>query len=172
MQSPRSRPASGARPRLLALLALVACANPDPQEGPTRTYLEMREEVVDLYGQERFSEAAEILEAALDDYPDNLMANCVNLALMNVRMESLDGALDALAYGLDHGIWYGKYTFLDPIWEPMKEHVGWEAIEERIEEAKAVAAKQAGGGSQGKGGKKKERRPDASSSLATPSKTP
>jgi predicted esterase len=100
----------------------------------------MRAEVVGLYGQERFSEAAEILRGALDQYPDHLMANCVNLALMNVRMGALDGAIDALAHGLDRGIWYGKYTFLDPTWNPMKEHPGWQAIEARVEAAKAKDA--------------------------------
>lgn len=105
-----------------------------------RTYGEMRAEVVELYGQEKFAEAAEILGAALELYPENLMANCVNLALMNLRLERLDKSLDAIRYGLDHGIWFGKYTFLDPTWDPMKEQAGWAAIESLNEEAKAREA--------------------------------
>jgi predicted esterase len=100
----------------------------------------MRAEVVELYGQERYPEAAEILESALELYPDHLMANCINLALMNVRMGTLDGAIEALNHGLDHGIWYGKYAFFDPTWDSMKEHPGWAAIEERVEKARALAS--------------------------------
>jgi predicted esterase len=100
----------------------------------------MRAEVVLLYGEERFAEAAEILAEALELYPDHLMANCVNLALMNLRMERLDKSLEALGYGLDHGIWYGKYSFFDPAWDPMKAHPGWSSIQARSEEARAKAA--------------------------------
>ncbi len=125
---------------LLAVSSFLSGSRPHPLEAQVRTYQEMRAEVVELYGQERFSEAAEILESALELYPDHLMANCINLALMNVRMGILDGAIEALNHGLDHGIWYGKYTFLDPTWDPMKEHPGWAAIEERVENAKTLAA--------------------------------
>lgn len=97
----------------------------------------MRAEVVALYGEERFGEAAAILSEALELYPDHILANCVNLALMNLRMDRVDQSLEALEFGLDHGIWFGKYTFLDPIWEPMKEHPGWPAVQARSDEAKA-----------------------------------
>jgi len=105
-----------------------------------RTYGEMRAEVVELYGEERFAEAAEVLGAALELFPDHMMANCVNLALMNLRLGELDQSLEALRYGLDHGIWFGKYTFLDPTWDPMKAHAGWEEVELLNEEAKAREA--------------------------------
>ncbi len=101
----------------------------------------MRAEVVDLYGEDRFAEAAEILTKALELYPDHLMANCVNLALMNLRLGELDRSLWALGYGLDHGIWFGKYSFLDPTWNPMKEHSGWAVIEMRNQEAKELDAR-------------------------------
>jgi predicted esterase len=117
----------------------VTLGSPGPLQGQDQTYEEMRAEVVQLYGQEKFAEAAAILEDALDVYPDHLLANCVNLALMNLRMGTLDESMKALEYGLDHGIWYGKYTFLDPTWDPMKEHPGWNGIVARVEEAKALA---------------------------------
>ena len=94
-------------------------------EAQTRSYQEMRAQVVELYGAERFEEAAEILFQALDLYPDHMMANSMNLALMRVRVGKLEEAIEALASGLEHGIWYGKYSFLDPVWTPMKEHEGW-----------------------------------------------
>jgi len=107
-----------------------------------RTYAEMRGEVVDLYNQERFEEAAHILKEALDVYPDHIMANCVNLALMNVRLGNAEAGLEALGYGLDHGIWYGKYTFLDPTWEVLKEDPGWAELETRNAEAWSEASLQ------------------------------
>jgi predicted esterase len=118
---------------------LLAPGHLDAQE---RSYQEMRAEVVQLYGEERFAEAANILSGALERYPDHLMANCVNLALMNLRLETFDKALEALGYGLDHGIWYGKYTFLDPAWDPLKGVEGWEAFEGRNQKAKDTAAKE------------------------------
>jgi len=126
----------------IVLLAGVSTAgDPGALQAQERTYQEMRGEVVELYDQEKFGEAAAILENALEAFPDHIMANCVNLALMNVRMGALAESLKALEYGLDHGIWYGKYTFLDPIWAPMQEHSGWPALEARIEESKAAAAR-------------------------------
>jgi predicted esterase len=112
----------------------------EPLSAQERSYAEMRGEVVDLYNQERFEEAADILEGALDVYPDHLMANCVNLALMYVRLEEADKGLKALEHGLENGVWYGKYTFLDPTWDLLKEAPGWVVLETRNEEAKAAAA--------------------------------
>jgi len=109
-------------------------------QAQTRTYEEMRAEVVALYEEERFAAAAEVLGAALDLYPDHLMANCVNLALMKLRMGEIEASLKALDHGLDHGIWFGKYTFLDPTWNPVKEHPGWSAFDARNMKAKAVEA--------------------------------
>lgn len=101
------------------------------------TYLEMRAGVVELYEAERFKEAAEVLRSARDRFPDHLLANSVNLALMEIRLGRTDAALEAVAYGLDHGIWYGTYTFLDPIWEPLTTHDGWGGLAARNEEARA-----------------------------------
>lgn len=106
------------------------------------SYQDMRAEVVELYGEEKFAEAAETLTDALERYPDHLMANCVNLALMHLRMETFEKGLEALGYGLDHGIWYGKYAFLDPTWDPLKEASGWTAFEGRNLKAKESAARE------------------------------
>jgi len=119
----------------------ILMANPGLLTAQARTYEEMRAEVGGLYGEERFAEAAGILGEALELYPDHMMANCVNLALMNLRLGMLDQSLEALSYGFDHGIWFGKYTFLDPTWAPMKEHPSWAAFETRNEEAKARDAR-------------------------------
>ena len=106
-------------------------------EAQERSYREMRAEVVQLYTQERFAEAAEILESVLDLYPDNLMANSFNLALMRLRLEEYDRSIEALEYGLDHGIWYGDYQLLGEDWDPLKERSSWSAFERRNAAAKA-----------------------------------
>ena len=114
-------------------------------EAQERSYLEMRAEVVQLYTQERFAEAAEILEGALELYPDNVMANCFNLALMRLRLEEYDRSIEALEYGLDHGIWYGDYQLLGEDWDPLKDRPSWRAFERRNAEAKAVEQAQVEG---------------------------
>ena len=114
-------------------------------EAQERSYREMRAEVVQLYTQERFAEAAEILEGALDLYPDNVMANSFNLALMRLRLGEYDRGIEALEYGLDHGIWYGDYQLLGEDWDPLKERPGWNAFEGRNAEAKAVEQAQVEG---------------------------
>jgi predicted esterase len=110
-------------------------------QAQTRSYQEMRAEVVELYEAERFAEAAEILSEALELYPGHMMANTVNLALMNVRMGKVQESIEALNYGLEQGIWYGKYSFLDPVWTPMKEHEAWPGFQRLNEKEWASAAK-------------------------------
>ena len=126
---------------LVSLLPPVT-ANAEAQE---RSYRDMRAEVVELYTQERFAEAAEILEGALELYPDNVMANCFNLALMRLRLEEYDRSIEALGYGLDHGIWYGDYQLLGEDWNPLKDRPSWSAFERRNAEAKAVEQAQVEG---------------------------
>ena len=116
----------------ILFLVLVAPLSITAQEP---TYLEMRAEVVRLYEADRFQEAADLLRDARERFPGRLMANSVNLALMEVRLGRPAGALDAVTYGLDHGIWYGKYTFLDPVWEPLRALEEWKDLEARNEEA-------------------------------------
>ncbi|MFC1662316.1 alpha/beta fold hydrolase [Gemmatimonadota bacterium] len=123
----------------LAVLALTLLPfRGDQAKGQERPYEEMRAEVVELYGEGRFAEAAAVLSDALELYPDHLMANCFNLALMFLRLEQHEESLKSLAYGLDRDIWYGDYTFLDAIWEPLKQDEGWAAFQARNEEAKAL----------------------------------
>lgn len=125
-------------PTCLAIAGLILPASGAIQ-AQERSYGEMRAEVVQLYGEERFADAAALLRDALELYPDHMTANCVNLALMYVRLGETGESMKALAYGLDHDIWFGKYTFLDPTWDPLKEDSGWAVFQARNEEAKARA---------------------------------
>jgi hypothetical protein len=35
--------------------------------------------------------------------------------MMRALLEDPNGALTALSYGLDHGVWFGKYAFLNDL---------------------------------------------------------
>ena len=109
-------------------------------------YETMRAHIGQLYQQRQFAEAAEVLDKALLLFPDHLEANTFNLCLMNVHLNRLEKALEALEYGHDHGIWYGKYTFLADVWKPLTENDGFERIwarneAMRLEGQKKVSAK-------------------------------
>lgn len=108
-------------------------------EAQHRSYAEMRAEVGTLYQQGEYAEAAAILEEALGQYPDHLLANATNLAMMKVLLEDPSGALTALSYGLDHGVWFGKYALLNDLWGPVKELPGWSGFQARNEAAKLAA---------------------------------
>jgi predicted esterase len=105
------------------------------------TYQEMRAHIGELYEQKKYAEAAEILQKALTQFPDHLHANMHNLALMNVRLKEYKKALEALGYGLENGIWFGKYDFHSEIWAPLKETEGFKAFEQKNEAKRQEAQK-------------------------------
>jgi predicted esterase len=105
------------------------------------TYQEMRAHIGRLYQQEKYAEAAEILQKALKQFPDHLHANTYNLALMNVQLKEYKKALEALDYGLEKGIWFGKYDFYAEMWAPLKETEGFESFEQKNEARRQEAQK-------------------------------
>ncbi len=105
------------------------------------TYQEMRAYVGNLYQQKNYAEAAEILEKALTQFPDHLQANAYNLALMHVQLKEYEKALKALEYGLDHGIWFGKYGFFAEMWAPLKEMEDFKTFEQKNEARRQEAQK-------------------------------
>jgi predicted esterase len=52
---------------------------------------------------------------------------------MNMFLNRMENALKALEYGMDRGIWYGKYTFLAEMWKPLTETEGFQRIQARNE---------------------------------------
>jgi predicted esterase len=106
-------------------------------------YDEMRSAVVDLYGQQRYAEAASILTAALDRYPDHVGANAYNLGLMYAAMDSLDQAVCALEDGHRRGIFYGKWSFQQGPWEVFSGHESFQRFLARNEELITEAQKRA-----------------------------
>ena len=89
------------------------------------TYQDMRKHVGELFQQKKYEDAARILESHLEIFPDHVQANSYNLALMHVMLKDFPNGFKALEYGLDHGIWYGKYDFFAEIWNPLKEAEGY-----------------------------------------------
>jgi tetratricopeptide (TPR) repeat protein len=72
-------------------------------------YAEMRRKVSELFQDGKFDQAAAILEWGLRQYPENLLANAYNLGACYAFLEQPENAIRALGYGLDRGIWYGKW---------------------------------------------------------------
>jgi predicted esterase len=97
------------------------------------TYQEMRAHAMKLYQKKEYAGAAEILEKALTQFPDHLHANTFNLALMYVLLDDAGKALKILEHGLDQGVLYGKYDFLDEIWAPLRKLDGFHSFDRKNE---------------------------------------
>ncbi|MGD8538480.1 MAG: hypothetical protein PVI66_07165, partial [Candidatus Aminicenantes bacterium] len=69
------------------------------------SYQEMRKHVGELYSQKKYREAAEILRAALLQFPDHLFANSYNLALMYGHLGEYEKGVKSLLACLEHGLW-------------------------------------------------------------------
>jgi predicted esterase len=134
---------------MIVVITVVAFLISGAQEKETprfATYQEMRAHVGKLYQEKRYEKAAGILEKALIQFPDHLHANTYNLALMYVRLDEAEKALKTLEYGSEHGVWYGKYDFLDEVWAPLKALQGFDAfdrrnVDKRQDAQKAVESK-------------------------------
>ena len=84
-------------------------------------YQEMRKHVGELYNQKKYREAAEILNAALAQFPDHLYANSYNLALMYGHLGEYEKGVKSLLFCLEHDLWFGKYAFFnEEVWGPYK----------------------------------------------------
>ncbi len=108
-------------------------------KGQWSSYEEMRAHIGQLYQEEKYAEAADVLEKALDLFPDHLHANTYNLALMYVKLGALDKGIASLRKGLSRGIWYGKYDFSADVWKPLKENEGFREIQQ-LNEARRLEA--------------------------------
>ncbi|MBN1271210.1 MAG: hypothetical protein JXB26_02975 [Candidatus Aminicenantes bacterium] len=116
---------------VLAVLFCVVCAlNSRPQENEYQysDYAAMRSHVGKLFAEQKYMEAARILEWALEEYPDHVLANSYNLALMWVHLKEYEKSAAALQAGIDRGIWYGKYSFFQDFWEPMKKMESFQTV--------------------------------------------
>lgn len=106
-------------------------------------YGEMRQYFGELYQQKKFTEAAALLEHHIDKFPDNLLANAYNLAIVYGQMEQYDKGIEILKYAHEQDIWFSKYAFEGDIWIPYKELDEFDVVFHRNEELRAEAQKQA-----------------------------
>ncbi len=83
-------------------------------------YHDMREYFGNLYQQEKYSEAAAILETHINRFPDHLEANAYNLALSYVQLGEYKKTIEVLQHGLDHSVWFNIYAFEHEVWIPVK----------------------------------------------------
>jgi predicted esterase len=107
------------------------------------TYQDMRKHLGELYEQEKFEEAAELLLWAREKFPDYLFNNSYNLALMYVRSGQYEKGIDALQYALNRGLWFALYFFEPEPWTPLREQEGFQAIRDQCEALKQEAQKKA-----------------------------
>jgi predicted esterase len=115
------------------LIAFVLVKSQEQEDTQFTSYKEMRAHAMKLYQQKEYAEAVEILEKALTQFPDHLHANTFNLALMYVLLDDADKALKILEYGLDQGVLYGKYDFLDEMWAPLRKVDGFHSFNQKNE---------------------------------------
>jgi len=97
------------------------------------TYQEMRARVGELYAEKNYSEAAAVLERALDQFPERILANTYNLATMYVLMGNPDKGMALLESSLERGIWYGTFDFAAPLWTPVKDMPSYKQFAEKNE---------------------------------------
>ncbi len=111
-------------------LCLVPGKVQQEQEGEKffSSYEGMRARLEELYQQQKYAEAAELLDKALLRFPGHIKANTYNLALMCAHLNQLDRGVSALLYGLEHGVWYGKFDFFNALWDPYKKHSGFQTF--------------------------------------------
>jgi predicted esterase len=115
----------------------------DDPETQFSTYEDMRKHLGELFQQKKYREAAGLLEWALDHFPDHLLANTYNLALMQMYLEELEKSVQALHYGLDRHIFYSRFAFGGDVWAPLRETDGFRKFEERNEAKIREAQKKA-----------------------------
>lgn len=128
---------------MMFFTAFVFLHGQEKKDKEFAAYQEMRAHIGKLYQQKNYAEAARILEKALTRFPDHLHANAFNLALMYVQLEEHEKALKALEYGLDHGIWFGKYEMSNDIWAPLEDSAGYKLFKQKNEAKRREAQKSA-----------------------------
>jgi predicted esterase len=130
---------------LAIILIPLTLASPQAQEKREfGTYKEMREYLGELFRQEKYAEAASLLESVLDRFPDNVVANTYNLALARLSLGDTEKTVQALEEGHRRGIFYGIWSFAAKRWDPVKNSPRFEAFlkenQARVDEAQKKAS--------------------------------
>lgn len=127
---------------ILVVLAAVLCAMPGmlrAGEYDFPGYAEMRARLGELYQNGEYAEAAALIEWALDEYPDHLMANAYNLAMMYCRLDRAEDAIDTLLAALGRGAWFHSYAFANEAWDAVTGHERFAEVEAANEALKLTA---------------------------------
>jgi len=128
---------------VLLLVVYVGLAFGQEETKEFKNYQEMRGYIGSLFQQQKYEEAARILENHLARFPDHLEANAYNLALVYGRLKQYQEAINALRYALDRDIWFNKYAFGAEFWEPFKEMKEFKKLLDRNETFRQEAQKSA-----------------------------
>lgn len=128
----------------IVLCSLAWTSLPDQEKREFGNYKEMREYLGELFEQQKYGEAAALLESVLDRFPDNVMANTFNLAYARTFLGDADKMVQALEEGHRRGIFYGLWDFTAKIWDPFRNSPRFQAFlkanQARIDEAQKKAS--------------------------------
>jgi predicted esterase len=107
------------------------------------SYEEMRQHIGQLNEQGQYAKAAAILEKALAQFPEHLLANSYNLGYFYVLLDRYEEGVRALRYGVDHGVWYSRWNLAHEVWNPLRGRADFAAVEAvsaaRLQEAQRDA---------------------------------
>ncbi|UCC44039.1 MAG: hypothetical protein JSU65_13155 [Candidatus Zixiibacteriota bacterium] len=126
---------------ILVLWLGLAFGQQEDEEFDFPDYRQMREHFGQLYSEGKYQEAARLLEWALPQFPDNVLANSYNLALSYLQLQRYEKSVEALQYALDRDVWFNRFIFESEIWQPLTQLDGFEAVLARNEELRAEAQK-------------------------------
>jgi len=116
------------------------------QDAPTPSfddYMAMRQQVISLFQQKQYAQAARILSAHLDRFPDHTLANISNLVLMARMRQEPEQMVYWLEEGHRRGLFFGIWAFEGEAWGPLKENTRFQAFlqanQKRIQKAEQEA---------------------------------
>ena len=120
----------------LVVLLLTGAPAAQGQEGEYdyTNYADMRAEFGRLYNEGKLEEGAQLLEWAMDKFPDNRMANSFNLALIYTRLGQAEKALNLLMSALDDGVFFSVYAFDHELFGPLRETAMYDEFAARNKE--------------------------------------
>jgi predicted esterase len=119
-----------------------ACAG-EAADDEQADYETVRSRLGELWQEERYEEAATLLEDALPRFPDHVQVNAFNLALVRGRLGETASGMEALRYALSRGVWFSVYAFGQPQWDGYREQGGFADILASNDSLRAVAQRHA-----------------------------
>ncbi len=128
---------------ILILWAGISIGQEKTQIKEFSSYPEMRAYFGELFQQNKYTEAADLLEKHIERFPDHLEANAYNLAFIYAQTEQYEDGIKTLQYAMDRGIWFNIYGFGAEFWNPYKEFEEFNQIQERNEQLRQEAQKTA-----------------------------